>query len=63
MKHKAIFDGRNLFDMNAMKELGFHYESMGRATVQHGKSTTMEEKRVLITGAAGFWVHICATGL
>ncbi len=37
MKHKAIFDGRNLFDMNAIKELGFHYECIGRGNVQKVK--------------------------
>jgi UDPglucose 6-dehydrogenase len=31
MKKKVIFDGRNLFDLSAIKELGFHYESIGRA--------------------------------
>lgn len=31
LKNKAIFDGRNLFDVDAVKELGFHYESVGRA--------------------------------
>jgi UDPglucose 6-dehydrogenase len=31
MKQKAIFDGRNLFDTAAIKELGFFYESIGRA--------------------------------
>jgi UDPglucose 6-dehydrogenase len=30
LKQKAIFDGRNLFDVNSIKELGFHYESVGR---------------------------------
>lgn len=30
MKNKVIFDGRNLFDINAIKELGFYYESVGR---------------------------------
>jgi UDPglucose 6-dehydrogenase len=30
MKQKVIFDGRNLFDTAAIKELGFHYESIGR---------------------------------
>lgn len=30
LKNKAIFDGRNLFDVDAVKELGFHYESIGR---------------------------------
>ena len=33
MKNKAIFDGRNLFEPNEMKELGFHYESIGRLPV------------------------------
>lgn len=32
MKNKVIFDGRNLFDTDAIKELGFYYESVGRAT-------------------------------
>ncbi|HTE08711.1 MAG TPA: UDP-glucose/GDP-mannose dehydrogenase family protein [Flavitalea sp.] len=31
LKHKAIFDGRNLFDTAAVRELGFYYESIGRA--------------------------------
>jgi UDPglucose 6-dehydrogenase len=33
MKNKTIFDGRNLFDANAIAELGFHYESIGRKSV------------------------------
>ncbi|HVG16886.1 MAG TPA: UDP-glucose/GDP-mannose dehydrogenase family protein [Chitinophagaceae bacterium] len=33
MKRKNIFDGRNLFDSNAVKELSFYYESIGRPTV------------------------------
>lgn len=32
LKNKVIFDGRNLFDVTAIKELGFYYESVGRAT-------------------------------
>ena len=31
MKNKVIFDGRNLFDISAIRELGFYYESIGRA--------------------------------
>ena len=31
LKQKAIFDGRNLFDVSAIKNLGFHYESIGRS--------------------------------
>jgi UDPglucose 6-dehydrogenase len=30
MKHKVIFDGRNLFDVKAMVDKGFYYESIGR---------------------------------
>lgn len=30
LKSKAIFDGRNLFETSAIKELGFYYESIGR---------------------------------
>ena len=30
LKRKAIFDGRNLFEVNSVNELGFHYESVGR---------------------------------
>ncbi|MDP4218602.1 MAG: UDP-glucose/GDP-mannose dehydrogenase family protein [Bacteroidota bacterium] len=31
LKSKVIFDGRNLFDIAAIRELGFYYESVGRA--------------------------------
>lgn len=34
LKNKAIFDGRNLFDLFAMKQLGFSYQSVGRAIVK-----------------------------
>ncbi len=34
LKNKVIFDGRNLFDVFAIKELGFYYESIGRPSVQ-----------------------------
>jgi UDPglucose 6-dehydrogenase len=30
LKNKVIFDGRNLFDVTAIGELGFYYESIGR---------------------------------
>lgn len=30
LKSKTIFDGRNLFETAAIKELGFYYESVGR---------------------------------
>jgi UDPglucose 6-dehydrogenase len=34
LKNKVIFDGRNLFDLKYMEELGFHYVSVGRKTVK-----------------------------
>ena len=30
LKNKVIFDGRNVFDIQQIKELGYHYESIGR---------------------------------
>ena len=30
LKNKAIFDGRNLFEVNEVRAKGFHYESIGR---------------------------------
>ncbi len=30
LKNKAIFDGRNVFEVEKMKELGFYYQSIGR---------------------------------
>jgi UDPglucose 6-dehydrogenase len=32
LRNKVIFDGRNLFETAAIKELGFYYESIGRST-------------------------------
>jgi UDPglucose 6-dehydrogenase len=34
LKNKAIFDGRNLYGIDQMKELGFYYTSIGRETVK-----------------------------
>lgn len=36
LKNKVIFDGRNLYDLKHMSDLGFHYSSIGRATVTAG---------------------------
>ncbi len=33
LKERLIFDGRNLFDLAQIEELGFHYESIGRRTI------------------------------
>lgn len=34
LKSKAIFDGRNLYDIAVMKDKGFHYESIGREVIE-----------------------------
>lgn len=34
LKNKVIFDGRNLFELAAMRELGYHYVSVGRETIK-----------------------------
>jgi UDPglucose 6-dehydrogenase len=33
LNQKTIFDGRNLFDLEAMEKTGFHYVSIGRRTI------------------------------
>lgn len=33
LKNKAIFDGRNLFDLVQLEDLGYHYVSIGRRVV------------------------------
>jgi UDPglucose 6-dehydrogenase len=34
MKAPVVFDGRNLYDLELMREKGFHYESIGRDVVK-----------------------------
>ncbi len=37
LKNKVIFDGRNLYEVSLMKEMGFDYYSIGRETVKINK--------------------------
>jgi len=30
MRHPAVFDGRNIYNPQVLRELGFHYEGIGR---------------------------------
>lgn len=34
LKTKIIFDGRNVFDLTQMEEMGYHYESVGRKVIK-----------------------------
>jgi UDPglucose 6-dehydrogenase len=34
MAHPAIFDGRNVYTLHKMEQLGFYYQSIGRRTIQ-----------------------------
>ena len=34
LKEKVIFDGRNLYDLESMRNLNYHYESVGRKTIK-----------------------------
>jgi len=33
LKNKVVFDGRNVYKLDQMKEMGFHYESVGRKKI------------------------------
>ena len=37
LSEKVIFDGRNVYDLDYMKELGFQYLSIGRPQVNSNK--------------------------
>jgi len=40
MNDQVVFDGRNLFEPEQMKELGFHYESVGREVIEKSTAVT-----------------------
>ncbi|HEX2899660.1 MAG TPA: UDP-glucose/GDP-mannose dehydrogenase family protein [Bacteroidia bacterium] len=41
LKKPVVFDGRNIFDLDQMKELGFYYNSIGRGVVNALESNTV----------------------
>jgi UDPglucose 6-dehydrogenase len=36
LKEPVVFDGRNIYDLAAMSGTGFHYQSVGRTTLERG---------------------------
>ncbi len=46
IKNKIIFDGRNLFDIAKMHELGYHYESIGRPVTSNPIFFSVNNQRV-----------------
>jgi len=44
LNNKAIFDGRNLYDLGKMKELGFYYKSIGREVINNTVEVSSNEK-------------------
>ena len=44
MNNKVIFDGRNVYDPEEMKELEYTYYSIGRATVHANQNTNASKK-------------------
>jgi UDPglucose 6-dehydrogenase len=40
LKDKVIFDGRNLYSLDQMRELGYYYSSIGRETVKQTQKQT-----------------------
>lgn len=48
LKSKVIFDGRNLFDTDAIRELGFYYESIGRPSTHSHPVTHVNPPAVAV---------------
>ena len=59
LRRPVVLDGRNMFDCDAMKDMGLTYICVGRPGDQNSvakllSSTGKRKKRALVTGAAGF---------
>jgi len=44
MKNKVVFDGRNLYELDVMREMGYTYYSIGREAVLSGQLTGAPER-------------------
>ena len=53
LKHPAIFDGRNVYTLEKMQELGFYYESIGRKVVHEQLRNEIEIPQVTIVRERG----------
>lgn len=53
LKHPAIFDGRNVYALERMQELGFYYESMGRKVVHAHVHDTLDVPHTTIVRERG----------
>ena len=51
MNDKVIFDGRNLFELNQMTELGYFYSSIGRNIIGEGISLVKDKLRDTLFGS------------
>ncbi|NQX82170.1 MAG: hypothetical protein HRT66_09295, partial [Flavobacteriaceae bacterium] len=41
LNEAVIFDGRNLFELDAVEKAGFKYTSIGRSEINKSKTTSM----------------------
>jgi len=53
LKHPAIFDGRNVYALERMQELGFYYESMGRKVIHAHVHDTLDVPHATIVRERG----------
>jgi UDPglucose 6-dehydrogenase len=49
MKHPALFDGRNIYEPEKMRSLGFNYRGFGRGYNGHLMNTPFEQEAVVAT--------------
>jgi UDPglucose 6-dehydrogenase len=47
LKNKIVFDGRNVFELEKMEELGYYYKSIGRRTVKSDVTISVNGKAAI----------------
>jgi len=53
LKYPVVFDGRNVYTLEKMQELGFYYESIGRKTIHEQVRNTIELPQTTIVRDRG----------